>query len=233
MRATSGIFRCRADAERASRRLKLTGLSKGRITLLVPGEAGKQVQRVPVSNAEQPGAGKALGAFIGAAMGLAVGFELGAVSAVIRGVGPIIAIGFWGATFLALVGAAVGAAAGSAVENAMTDGLPEDELFVYEDALRKGRSVVLAFPDDRKTTESARALLAAEGAESIDEARKHWWIGLRSAEQEHYGEPGRVARASRGKDEVNPMSSQESWDSRAGTRRAPPIPGKEREVGVP
>jgi hypothetical protein len=31
-----------------------------------------------------------------------------------------------------------------------------------------------------------------EGAESIDAARKQWWIGLRTAEQEHYSIPGRT-----------------------------------------
>jgi hypothetical protein len=162
------------------------------------------VQRVPVSAAEQPGMGKALGALTGAAVGLAGGFELGAlVSANVPGVGPVTAIGFLLGTILGLAGAAVGAAAGSALDNALTDGLPEDELFVYEDAVRKHRSVVLAFPDDEDTTESARHLLAAEGAESIDEARKEWWIGLRSAEQEHYSERSVVARGSHGKERLS------------------------------
>jgi len=195
MRNTSGIFRSRADAERAARKLRSAGLRRDRITLLVPGAAGKQVQRVPVSAAEQPGMGKALGVVTGAAVGLAGGFELGAVvSAALPGIGPVTAIAFSVATILGLAGAAVGAAAGSALDNALTDGLPEDELFVYEDAVRKQRSVVLAFPDDEETTESARRLLAEEGAESIDEARKEWWTGLRSAEQEHYSERSVVAR---------------------------------------
>lgn len=29
-------------------------------------------------------------------------------------------------------------------------------------------------------------MLKAEGAETVDAARDQWWIGLRSAEQEHY-----------------------------------------------
>ena len=203
MRATSGIFRSQADAERASRGLRSTGLRRDRITLLVPGEAGKQVLPVSVSSAEQPGVGKMLGAVTGAAAGLAAGFELGAVvSAAISGVGPIAAMTFLGATILGLVGAAVGAAAGRALDSALTDGLPADELFVYEDALRKGRSVVLAFPDGQDTTDLVRGILAAEGAESIDEARKQWWIGLRSAEQERYSGRGAVTRASHGKEKL-------------------------------
>jgi hypothetical protein len=66
------------------------------------------------------------------------------------------------------VGAAAGYAAGSALDKALTDGLSE-----------------LAFPHDEVTTKSAPHLLAEEGAKSIDEARKQWWIGPRSAAQEH------------------------------------------------
>ncbi len=168
MRATSGIFRSRADAEHAAWKLQPTGLRTDRITLLVPGAVGEQVQRVPVSAAEQPGAAKALGAVTGAAVGLAGGFELGAVvSAALPGIGPVTAIGFLVATILGLAGAAVGAAAGSALDNALTEGLPEDELFVYEDAVRKDRSVVLAFPDDEDTTVSVRHILAAEGQKAL------------------------------------------------------------------
>jgi hypothetical protein len=160
------------------------------------------VQRIPVSAAEQPGVCKALGAVTGAAVGLADGFVVGAVvSTAGPGIGSVTAIGFVVGTILGLVGAAVGAAAGSALDNALTEGLPEDELFVYEDAVRKQRSVVLAFPDDEATTGCVRHLLAEEGAESIDEARKEWWIGLRSAEQEHYSK--RAVVASHGKVKLN------------------------------
>ena len=85
----------------------------------------------------------------------------------------------------------MGATAGEAFDNALTEGLPEDELFIYEDALRKGRSVVLAFTDDETTAESARHVIEAEGAESVNAARQAWWTGLRTVEQEHYSRLGR------------------------------------------
>src|SRR5438045_2869900 len=65
-------------------------------------------------------------------------------------------------------------------------GIPGDELYVYEDALRRGRSVVMAFTDNEKVAESARVALKRAGAESVDAAREEWWIGLRDAESEHY-----------------------------------------------
>jgi hypothetical protein len=131
--------------------------------------------------------GEALGGVMGAAVGMAGGFGLGTLaSAFIPGVGPVIALGLWGAAILGLAGTAAGVAAGAAVEGAATEGLPEDELFVYEDALRRGRTVLIALCDDEGTAASAHELLKAEGAETVDAARDQWWIGLRSAEQEHY-----------------------------------------------
>jgi hypothetical protein len=125
-------------------------------------------------------------------VGLAGGFELGAVaSAMVPGVGPVLAMGLAGAALLGLTGATVGAVAGDALENAATEGLPEDELFIYEDALRRGRSVLIAFADDEAHAASVRRLMEAECAETVDAAREQWWIGLRSSEREHYSKLGR------------------------------------------
>ncbi|HTG58726.1 MAG TPA: hypothetical protein VMG63_04865 [Terriglobia bacterium] len=187
MRVVTGVFKSRAAAERAVLNLRSISVPKDKITVLVPGGTREDLQSVPIGAAEPPGIGKALGGVVGAAVGLAGGLELGAVaSAFIPGVGSVIAAGLMGAALLGLAGGSVGAIAGDALENGLTEGLPEDELFVYEDALRKGRTVVLAFSDDEATAESARHVIEAEGAESVDAARQAWWMGLRSAEQEHY-----------------------------------------------
>jgi len=204
MRATCGIFKSRADAERAARKLRSTDLQWDRITLLVPGAAGKQSHRVPVSAAEQRGVCEALGAVTGAAVGLADGFVLGAViSAADPGIGSVTAIGFLLGTILGLAGAVVGAAAGSALDTALTDGRPEDKSFVFDDALQNGLSIVLAFTDDGYTTESVRRVRAAEGAEgaeTVDKARQDWWIGPRRSEQEYYskGDLSGAGRACQG-----------------------------------
>jgi hypothetical protein len=114
-----------------------------------------------------------------------------AISAVISGVGPVMVIGFLGAALLGVAGASIGATVGDALENAANAGVPEDELFVYEDALRQGRSVVIALAEDEPRAESIRGLLMRRGAETIDAAREKWWIGLRDVEKEHYTGPGR------------------------------------------
>jgi hypothetical protein len=86
----------------------------------------------------------------------------------------------------------VGARAGGAVEDAMNKGLPADEVFIYQDALRRGRSIVVAFPDSERA-EKVRQAMASHGAETIDAARQEWWVGLRDAEREQY-ETGAVQK---------------------------------------
>jgi hypothetical protein len=167
----------------------LTGVSAENIALLAPGYNDSKRQSVQVDDAEQPGMGKAIGALLGAAGGLSGGSLL--VAALIPGVGPVTAIGLLGGAVLAAAGAAVGASVGGSLENSGTQGMPEDEIFVYEDALRKGRTVVIARATDEAEAEMFRELLRAEGAEGIDSARQDWWIGLRSPELEHYSASGR------------------------------------------
>jgi hypothetical protein len=187
MKAVSGVFRSRSDAERAIAAMNSVGMSQEQITLLTPGD-GTGLQSVPADAAEQPGMGKAIAAVLGGTAGLS-GAAL--IIAAIPGVGPITAIGLLGSAILGAAGAGVGAAAGGKLENSMTEGLPEDELFVYEDALRRGRSVVIALVEDDSAATHTRELLSAEGAEAVDAARDQWWIGLRDAEREHYSALGR------------------------------------------
>jgi hypothetical protein len=187
--AVTGVFASQTNAQRALTEMRSVGLPEDRLTLLTPVGVDTHEATVPAVAAEQPGMGKAFGAVIGGAAGISGGPLL--VAALIPGVGPITAIGLLGGAVAAAAGAAVGAAAGGKLENAMTEGLPADEIFVYEDALRQGRSVVIALASDDVEASVFRELLKAEGAESIDAAREQWWIGLRSAEQEHYSSQGR------------------------------------------
>jgi hypothetical protein len=183
LQAVTGVFSSQAEAERAVKALRTTVVPSDKITLLTPGDIRRELDSVPVNSAEQPGMGKAIGAVLGAAGGMSTG---ALVAAVIPGVGLVTAIGILGTAILTAAGAGVGAAAGDSLENRMTDGLPEDEIFLYEDALRKGRTVVIVFAEDETIATSVRERFTAEGAEAIDAARQQWWTGLRSAEQEHY-----------------------------------------------
>ena len=192
MQAVTGIFSSRDDAKRAEGHLRAIGVPADKVTLLTPGNIQKELESVPADATEQPGMGKAIGAVVGAAAGLTGGGL--AMAALVPGVGPISAAGLLGAAILGAAGASIGAATGASLENSTTEGLPEDEIFVYEDALRKGRSVVVALAAGATAATSLREQLKADGAETIDAARQQWWIGLRSAEQEHYSRSGRNFR---------------------------------------
>lgn len=194
MDTVAGVFNSRADAERAIQGLKSAGINQDRIAFLTPGTTDTAVEAaVPTSDTEQPGMGAAMGGTVGGAMGVAGGASLGAAAAslLIPGVGPVIAGGIIGAALLGVGGAVTGAAAGAALEEELANGLPHDELYLYEDALRKGRSVVIAFVDDDSSKEVAHNVMAQAGAESIDVAREDWWLGLRDVEEETYRAQGR------------------------------------------
>jgi hypothetical protein len=49
--------------------------------------------------------------------------------------------------------------------------LPHDDLPVYEDALRRGRSLVVALTDHEDQARRGREALSQAGAESVDAAR--------------------------------------------------------------
>ena len=161
-------------------RLASLGIARDRLTLLTPGTDTRRLTTLPVDEGEAPGTGAAIGAVAGVATGAGVGLPIGAaVSLVVPGIGPIIAFGLLGA---ALFGAG-GAAIGNALENTLTQGVPRDDLFVIEDALRTGKSVALALVDDEATAMRARDALREEGALDLDTARDRWWSALPEAER--------------------------------------------------
>ena len=191
METISGVFETRTAAERAVQDASKAGIPADKITLLTPGSVDhldKEMTSVPADTTEQPGMGKAIGALLGGGVGITGGSLL---IALIPGVGPITAIGLLGAAIAGAAGATIGATVGDKMEKSTIEGLPEDEIFVYEDALRKGRSVVVALAENDDSAKRLREIMKKEGAESVDAAREQWWIGLRSAEESDYSQSGK------------------------------------------
>ena len=188
MSTVAGIFNSSAEAERAVEGLRAAGFGEESISILTPGTSPQQLDDVPTTETEQEGMGKAVGGLVGGALGIAGGGALSAAAAslLIPGVGPVLAAGLIGAALLGAGGAATGMAAGGALEDSMAEGLPHDELFVYEEALRRGRSVVLVVAGDEVGEGISRDLFKEVGAESVDAARESWWVGLRDAEEAEY-----------------------------------------------
>jgi hypothetical protein len=188
MKTIVGVFETFSAARRAAESLTAVGVDPHSIRVLAPGSPEEAWNSVPTADTEQPGMGKAVGGMVGGAMGVAAGGSLGAAlaSLLLPGVGPIVAIGIAAAAVLGAGGVAAGAAAGKSLENHIFTGLPDDEVFFYEDALRRGHAVVIAFASDDEQMEAAGRVLEQNGAESLNAARESWWLGIRSAEQEHY-----------------------------------------------
>jgi hypothetical protein len=189
MHTLVGVFASRSSAERACAELAPLGIAERRVNILTPQMTESEIAAIPTIEAEQPGMGKAFGAAVGGAVGLAGGMGIAEValsSLVAPGIGPILAIGALGGALLG----ALGAVTGGAIENYMAQGLPGDELLVYEDALRRGRSVVVVVPEDNAQEKIARGVLERAGAESLDRAREMWWLGLRDVEKEQYQADG-------------------------------------------
>jgi hypothetical protein len=185
MQTVVGVFASRSSSERACAELGPLGIAEHRVNLLTPRMTNRELAAIPTVEAEQPGMGKALGAAVGGTVGLAGGMGIAEValsSLVAPGIGPILAIGVLGGALLG----ALGAVTGGAIENYMAQGLPGDELLVYEDALRHGRSIVVVVPENNAQEKIVRGVFERAGAETLDRAREMWWLGLRDVEKEQY-----------------------------------------------
>jgi hypothetical protein len=193
MEVVTGVFESRADAERAVNQLRSLRIPQDKIGLITPGSRPETVERgMPVTDTEDPGMGRAMGAAVGGAMGAAGGATLGLAAATlaIPGVGPVIAFGMIGAAVLGALGAAAGAAIGDTVEEQLGEGVPHEDVFLYEDALRHGRSIIVAYVDDDRA-DRAREAVKAAGAADIETLREQWWADVRDDERTYYHRDGR------------------------------------------
>src|SRR6185369_5384981 len=177
------------NALEAVSRLREIGINERRLALLASGHTTQgTATSLPVSDSENPGMGTAMGAAVGGAMGAAGGATLGLAAAtlIVPGVGPVLAFGLLGAALLGGTGAAVGAAVGDKLEEGLGEGFPHEDVYLYEYALRLGRSVVIVHAENDDEYAKARALLNRTGALDLDRLRDSWWSELRESEQAEY-----------------------------------------------
>jgi len=169
MHGTVGIFASIQDARRGAQ-AAFSAVPSARLRILAPGAAPAEIDSVPSDDAEQPGMGATVGGVVGTAVGAA------AASLVAPAVGVAAVAGIAGGALLGLGG---GALAGDALEEALSAGVTRDELVVYQEALRRGRSLVVAVVDDAAEADAARDAMRTAGAESVDAAREDWSVGLK------------------------------------------------------
>lgn len=140
-----GLFRNQADAERAIRDLKDSGIDEGRIGAALRDHDGQREL-----------ADDATGRILGGVVGLLAG--VGALA--IPGIGPIIA---GGALASALPGGGTGAAAGGLAGALVTMGVSENDAGYFEAGLRQGQVLVTVAAGSRGP--EAREILGASGAD--------------------------------------------------------------------
>jgi len=185
MHTVIGVVRHDWEATRLVAALRDIEIANHRISVLSPSASSRALHGVPTTESEPPGIGSTLGTVVGGATGTAGG--LAATTVVLPGVGAVIAAG---AIVLGMVGALAGRAVGHQLDESLSNGLPTDELYVYRDALQKGRSIVVVTAEDEAQATQVRQMFADQGAESVDAARDEWWIGLRDVEALEYTRQG-------------------------------------------
>lgn len=188
MQAVTGVFRSQDQAEDAVKQLRSLGIPENRIGIVRPGTQSELESGVPVTDTEEPGMGRAMGAAVGGAMGAAGGATAGlaVASLIVPGIGPLLAFGMVGAALLGTVGAAAGSAVGDNIEEELGEGIPHEDVYLYEDALRHGHAVLIAYAEEGEQADSVAAAMRAGGAEDLDVLRENWWRELREDERTHY-----------------------------------------------
>lgn len=151
---TVGVFKTRAEADKAIADLRAAGYRDNQIGLVAKNVSGKTV-RTDGAGESKAGDGAAIGAAAGAAGGALIG--AGILAGVIPVIGPIVALGTLGTV---LLNAAGGAAAVGIVGALVGWGIPEEDAKYYETEVNAGRFVVTVDTGDRG---DAREVLTRHG----------------------------------------------------------------------
>jgi hypothetical protein len=163
MGTVSGMFASQEDAKEAIRALEARGFDDAQISHLWPGDA----------HFGTPVKGKTMGAAVGGVLGAGLSTFL------IPGLGPIAGAGLVASS---LAGIGLGAAAGAAVDR-RTAGIPNEDLFFFEEALRGGGAIVFVEARDPDQETQARNLLEHSGARTSETTRREWWQTVRGGER--------------------------------------------------
>ena len=143
-----GLFRNRADAERAVHDLEAAGVNMERVSVIAKDANEVSGVQTGVDNTQAVGnhadEGAAAGAATGGAIGGIGGLLVGLGTLAIPGIGPIMLAGA-GATAIAttLAGGAIGAAAGGLGGALVGLGIPEERANAYNDRIAAGDYLVM------------------------------------------------------------------------------------------
>jgi membrane-associated protease RseP (regulator of RpoE activity) len=151
--AVVGVFRDRADAERAVEELHRAGYDESQIGFAAPDDQdnppGTTDHGVDSKTGEKAGAGVVGGGVLGGILGAAA-------TGLIPGIGPVIAVG-------ALTGILGGAAAGGIAGALAGMGVADEDAEIYQEEFKAGRTIVTVQPDGEARPDE-REILERHGA---------------------------------------------------------------------
>ena len=75
---------------------------------------------------------------------------------------------------LGLGGAAAGAKVGHASEDALDEGVPKDDVLLYRQLLKEGRSLVIVEAENDHQISASSEILKKNGSDKIDDVRREW-----------------------------------------------------------
>jgi len=134
-----GVFENPAEAEQAINDLKVAGFTPDSISVVAK---DRTVQRdLTEASGNEAGQGALVGSLGGGTLGAVLGWLLAGGTALIPGVGPVIAAGVFGAT---VGGALIGGTLGGITGALAGAGVPEDEAAEYGEHVKTGNSLVTA-----------------------------------------------------------------------------------------
>ena len=165
MRYVVGVFGSQAEAESAFRTCCLSGIAEERLSVLTPAAASDT--SAPRNEAERRSVGQAIVAVVLGAIGIGIGFAVGSLLAalLLPGSDPAV-LGFAGSALLGLAGILAGMALGGALHELSE--AAEDQ--GYREALRQGRSLLIATANDPAEASAFRSLLDTARAATLPQA---------------------------------------------------------------
>lgn len=201
MKIVSGLYDSYDDARTAVKALEDAKVPSDHISIVSRKDGKEKVEGQGNDAAEGAGTGAGIGAVAGGAGGLLAGLGMLAIP----GVGPVVAAGWLAATAVgAVAGAVVGGAAGGIVGAMIKSGVPEKDVHLYAEGVRRGGSVVIAKVEEDKVVASQAILNNARAVDLEDRRTQYTADGWsRFDETADPYTPDQIA-AERGRNRIDP-----------------------------
>jgi len=156
-----GVFDEVAQAESAINDLKIAGFTPDSISVITKDRNNQR--DLDTASGNDAAQGALVGSLGGGTLGAVLGWLLAGGTALIPGVGPVIAAGVFGAT---VGGALIGGTLGGITGALAGSGVPEDEAAEYEEHVKGGRTLVSVNAANGQLLEAAMDVFERNNASS-------------------------------------------------------------------